>query len=291
MANRGEGSDRLGGRDLRRCDPLRGLILVVPPRVPWLLDRLRKERVVAQEFNQGDTVEWNTPQGKTRGTAKKKLTSETEVGGQKVKASEDDPRYLVESEKSGKEAAHKPDALNNWRSLFTGRKTSADSGSSPELSEPSGAGSRTVTARGLGLSGATGAMRTACSRTRWIHGAPSRYARLGATGREIRYHWVQLVRKGRRSTTPTAALPVAIFSCIRWVFSTFYPFIRAHIHPAPQYLDPEPRARTSLDRLLVTLRGRSMRDPECGLRGTSLTRMWGIDPGRDGHRKNTASGG
>jgi hypothetical protein len=34
------------------------------------------------------------------------------VGGQKVTASEEDPRYLVESEKSGKEAAHKPDTLN-----------------------------------------------------------------------------------------------------------------------------------------------------------------------------------
>jgi Hypervirulence associated proteins TUDOR domain len=72
-----------------------------------------KERTVAkEEFKQGDRVEWNTPQGKTRGTVKKKLTSETEVGGQKVNASEDDPRYLVESEKSGKEAAHKVDALS-----------------------------------------------------------------------------------------------------------------------------------------------------------------------------------
>jgi hypothetical protein len=72
-----------------------------------------KERTVVQEeFKRGDSVEWNTPQGKTRGTIKMKLTSETEVGGQKVKASEDDPRYLVESEKSGKEAAHKSDALS-----------------------------------------------------------------------------------------------------------------------------------------------------------------------------------
>jgi hypothetical protein len=67
---------------------------------------------LAQEFKQGDTVEWNTPQGKTRGTVKKKLTSSTEVGGQNINASEDDPRYLVESEKSGKEAVHKPDTLN-----------------------------------------------------------------------------------------------------------------------------------------------------------------------------------
>jgi len=67
--------------------------------------------VVSQEFEQGDEVEWNTPQGKTRGKVKKKLTERTEVGGQTVAASEDDPRYLVESEKSGKEAAHKPGAL------------------------------------------------------------------------------------------------------------------------------------------------------------------------------------
>lgn len=66
---------------------------------------------MAQEFKEGDKVEWNTPQGKTHGTVKEKLTSRTEVGGQSVAASEDDPRYLVESEKSGKEAAHKPGAL------------------------------------------------------------------------------------------------------------------------------------------------------------------------------------
>ena len=46
---------------------------------------------MAREFEQGDTVEWNTPQGKTRGTVKKRLTSETEVGGQKVKASNGRP--------------------------------------------------------------------------------------------------------------------------------------------------------------------------------------------------------
>lgn len=67
---------------------------------------------MAQEFKQGDKVEWSTPQGKTRGTVKKKLTSDTEVGRQKINASEDYPRYLVESEKSGKEAAHRADALS-----------------------------------------------------------------------------------------------------------------------------------------------------------------------------------
>jgi len=67
---------------------------------------------MAQEFRQGDQVEWNTPQGKTRGKVKKMLTSSTEVGGQKINASAEDPRYLIESEKSGKESAHKPDSLS-----------------------------------------------------------------------------------------------------------------------------------------------------------------------------------
>jgi Hypervirulence associated proteins TUDOR domain len=69
-----------------------------------------------QEFKQGDKVSWETPQGKTRGKVVKKLTSDTTVAnegqkGTEVKASEEDPRYLVESEKTGKQAAHKPDAL------------------------------------------------------------------------------------------------------------------------------------------------------------------------------------
>jgi hypothetical protein len=70
-----------------------------------------EDRRVAQEFERGDRVEWNTPQGKTRGTVKK-LTERTGVGGQTVAASEDDPRYLVGSEKGGGKAAHKPDSLS-----------------------------------------------------------------------------------------------------------------------------------------------------------------------------------
>ena len=67
---------------------------------------------MAQKFEQGDRVKWNTPQGETYGKVKKKLTSSANVNGQKVNASDDDPRYVVESEKSGNEAAHKPDSLS-----------------------------------------------------------------------------------------------------------------------------------------------------------------------------------
>lgn len=66
---------------------------------------------MADKLTQGDKVEWNTAQGKTTGEVKKKLTSPTDIKGHHVAASQDNPEYLVESDKSGKEAAHKPESL------------------------------------------------------------------------------------------------------------------------------------------------------------------------------------
>lgn len=63
------------------------------------------------ELSKGDHVEWKTHGTTTEGTVEKKITSDTEAGGRTVRASEDDPQYLVESDKSGGEAVHKPDAL------------------------------------------------------------------------------------------------------------------------------------------------------------------------------------
>jgi hypothetical protein len=65
-----------------------------------------------RELSKGDRVAWNTSQGETTGRVKKKLTSDTQVEGHTAKASKDDPQYLVESDKTGAEAAHKPDALD-----------------------------------------------------------------------------------------------------------------------------------------------------------------------------------
>lgn len=66
---------------------------------------------MAEEFKKGDKVEWKTSQGTTKGEVKQKLTSPTDIKIHHVAASEDNPEYLVESEKSGKEAAHKPESL------------------------------------------------------------------------------------------------------------------------------------------------------------------------------------
>jgi hypothetical protein len=62
-------------------------------------------------FKKGDKVEWNSHGSKAEGKVEKKITSETEAGGRKVKASKDEPQYLVKSDKSGGEAVHKPGAL------------------------------------------------------------------------------------------------------------------------------------------------------------------------------------
>jgi hypothetical protein len=63
------------------------------------------------DMSKGDKVRWNTPQGETTGKVVKVVTSDTKVKGQKLSASEDDPRVIVESDKSGKQAGHKPDSL------------------------------------------------------------------------------------------------------------------------------------------------------------------------------------
>ena len=62
-------------------------------------------------FEKGDRVEWDSHGGTAVGTVERKITERTEAGGRSVAASEDEPQYLVRSEKSGGTAVHKPDAL------------------------------------------------------------------------------------------------------------------------------------------------------------------------------------
>ena len=64
------------------------------------------------EFKKGDEVTWKSHGGEAVGKVEKKITTETRAGGRKVKASKDEPQYLVKSDKSGGEAVHKPSALD-----------------------------------------------------------------------------------------------------------------------------------------------------------------------------------
>jgi hypothetical protein len=64
-----------------------------------------------KKLRKGDKVEWNSHGGTAEGTVEKQITSHTHAAKRDVKASEDEPQYLVKSDKSGAEAVHKPDAL------------------------------------------------------------------------------------------------------------------------------------------------------------------------------------
>ena len=67
---------------------------------------------MSDSLKPGDRVQWNSRGKKIDGTVEKKLTHETDIKGHHVAASEDNPEFLVRSEKTGSEAAHKPDALD-----------------------------------------------------------------------------------------------------------------------------------------------------------------------------------
>jgi len=62
-------------------------------------------------FKKGDRVSWRSHGSTAVGVVERKITSDTEAGGRTVRASKDDPQYLVKSAKSGREAVHKPEAL------------------------------------------------------------------------------------------------------------------------------------------------------------------------------------
>ena len=62
-------------------------------------------------YRSGDRVSWNTSQGSTHGKVTEKRTSEFQLDGQTFKPTDDDPYYIVESDKTGAKAAHKESAL------------------------------------------------------------------------------------------------------------------------------------------------------------------------------------
>ena len=66
---------------------------------------------MTERFKRGDRVAWNFRGRTVSGRIRRRLTGRTEIGGQIVAASRDDPRYVVRSDKSGKETTRRPGAL------------------------------------------------------------------------------------------------------------------------------------------------------------------------------------
>ena len=76
---------------------------------------------MSDSLQPGDRVEWESSQGTVKGTVKKKLTKPVEIKSHHVAASADNPEFLVESEKTGAEAAHKPGSLKKIAAKKRGR--------------------------------------------------------------------------------------------------------------------------------------------------------------------------
>lgn len=81
---------------------------------------------MAQQLKKGDKVEWRAGQGMTTGTVQKRITQSTEVDGQTVSASADDPRYLVKNDSTGKVTGHKPDSLSEVDDTTGSKSDSSD---------------------------------------------------------------------------------------------------------------------------------------------------------------------
>jgi hypothetical protein len=66
-----------------------------------------------ESLKKGDNVTWRSHGQQVHGTVEREITSETEAAGRTVKASPDEPQYQVKSDKTGREAVHKPGALQH----------------------------------------------------------------------------------------------------------------------------------------------------------------------------------
>lgn len=65
---------------------------------------------MTKDLKKGDHVTWQSHGGQAHGVVEKKQTSDTKIKSHVVRATKDDPQYIVKSDNGGK-AAHKADAL------------------------------------------------------------------------------------------------------------------------------------------------------------------------------------
>lgn len=67
---------------------------------------------MGDDLHKGDEVTWRSHGSTVEGKVEKKITEDTEAAGRTVRASKEEPQYLVRSDKTGREAVHKPSALD-----------------------------------------------------------------------------------------------------------------------------------------------------------------------------------
>lgn len=75
------------------------------------MTRERTGNATPMSISVGDKVTWKTSQGATHGVATEKKTKPFQFAKQRFRASEEEPYFIVESDKTGARAAHKESAL------------------------------------------------------------------------------------------------------------------------------------------------------------------------------------
>lgn len=65
---------------------------------------------MSKDLKSGDRVSWKSHGGTATGEVLHKQTSDTSIKGHQVRASREEPQYIVKSDNGGK-ASHKPSAL------------------------------------------------------------------------------------------------------------------------------------------------------------------------------------
>jgi hypothetical protein len=78
-----------------------------------------------ETFRVGDHVEWNSEAGRVRGTIKRKITSPMRFKTYTVRASKDEPQFLIKSDVTDHMAVHKGSALRKIRRSGVRRRKSA----------------------------------------------------------------------------------------------------------------------------------------------------------------------
>ena len=68
-------------------------------------------------FKVADHVSWNSEAGRVSGVIRRKITAPMKFKGYTVRASEEAPQYLIESDKTDHIAVHKGTALRKLRRL------------------------------------------------------------------------------------------------------------------------------------------------------------------------------
>ena len=68
--------------------------------------------MAGKRLRKGRKVSWKSHGQTVHGTVQETITSRTTTAGRTVAASTDEPQYRVTSDRTGKDAVHKPGALH-----------------------------------------------------------------------------------------------------------------------------------------------------------------------------------